>query len=87
VAASPQGKIKMANIKGRCEPAYSIVTSFGGVTQTAKICGITLGAVSRWMSKDGGGGVIPTAHWKALLIYGRAHGIKITLTALSGIVL
>lgn len=77
----------MAHIKGRCEPAYSIVSSLGGVTQTAKICGVTLGAVSRWMAKDGGNGVIPTAHWKAMLIYGRQHGIRITLTALSGIVL
>lgn len=74
----------MANIKGRCEPAYSIIVALGGVTRTAKICDITCGAVSRWLSSDGGKGVIPLAHWTKIIEYARKHNIALSVYDLSG---
>lgn len=75
----------MAFIKGRCEPAYTIVSLLGGVTQTAKVCGITAGAVSRWMSPDGGNGMIPFPHWERIINYTRKRNINIDVYDLSGI--
>lgn len=75
----------MANIKGRCEPAYSIVLILGGVTQTAKICGVTLGAVSRWLSPRGSNGLIPLVYWAKIIDYAQKHNIKISIHDFLGI--
>jgi hypothetical protein len=75
----------MADIKGRCEPAYSIVVKLGGVGATARICGLTTSAVSRWLSKAGTGGDVPVIHWKKLIVYARTHGVAVDLHDLSGI--
>jgi len=75
----------MANIKGRCEPAYSIVMKLGGVCRTADVCGITPGAVSRWLSEDGGNGIVPVKHWYLIMAYSKRRRIKMTLNGLSGI--
>ena len=75
----------MAFIKGRSEPAYSVVLKCGGVMNTASICSITAGAVSRWISTDGGDGIVPTKHWPLILAYAKKHKIKISLNDLSGI--
>jgi predicted transcriptional regulator len=78
----------MANIKGRCEPAYNVVVRLGGVTSTAKLLGITQGAVSRWLAtKDtyGTNGSIPRRYWDDILAFSQKHKIKIDLHDLSGI--
>lgn len=75
----------MANMKGRSEPAYSVVLKLGGVVSTASVCGVTPGAVSRWISKEGGDGIIPVPHWKRILDYAGKHKLKINLSDLSGI--
>jgi hypothetical protein len=52
---------------------------------TASVCSITAGAVSRWISVDGGDGIVPTKHWPLILAYAKKHKIKISLNDLSGI--
>jgi len=75
----------MAHIKGRCEPAYSIVRRLGGVTPTAKILGIGPSSVSRWLVEDGTAGKIPQTHWTALIAHAKKRKIKISLEDLFGI--
>ena len=75
----------MAHIKGRCEPAYSIVKRLGGVTSTAKILAIGPSSVSRWLIADGTAGKIPQNHWNALIAYAKKRKIKISLHDLFGI--
>ncbi len=77
----------MANIKGRCEPAYSIVRRLGGVTPTAKILSIQPSTVSRWLIKDGTNGQIPQKYWITLLNHALSRNIKINLADISGIVI
>jgi hypothetical protein len=75
----------MAHIKGRCEPAYSIVKRLGGVTSTAKILAIGPSSVSRWLIADGTAGKIPQNHWNALIAHAKKRKIKISLHDLFGI--
>jgi hypothetical protein len=77
----------MANIKGRCEPAYSIVRRFGGVTPTAKILSLQPSTVSRWLTADGTNGQIPQKYWITLLNHALSRNIKINLADISGIVI
>lgn len=78
----------MAFIKGRCEPAYNIIVRLGGVSRTAKICGVGQSTVSRWLVwpiDAGTGGRIPQNHWETILAYAKKKRIKIDLHDLSGI--
>jgi len=75
----------MAHIKGRCEPAYSIVRRLGGVTPTAKILSIAPSSVSRWLIEDGTAGKIPQNHWKALIAHAKKRKINISLHDLFGV--
>lgn len=78
----------MANIKNRCEPAYYVIVRLGGVTSTAKLLGITQGAVSRWLASNelyGTNGIIPRRYWDDILAFAQKHKIKIDLHDLSGI--
>lgn len=77
----------MANIKGRCEPAYSIVRRLGGVTRTAKILKVQISTVSRWLTVDGTNGQIPQKYWVTLLNHALSRKIKISLEDISGIVI
>jgi hypothetical protein len=77
----------MSHIKGRCEPAYTIVRRFGGVTPTAKILSIGPSSVSRWLVPEGTGGVIPQSHWVKLLNHAIKRNISLSLKDLSGIVI
>jgi hypothetical protein len=74
----------MAHIKGRCEPAYTIICRFGGVTPTAKILKVAPSSVSRWLIKSGTAGKIPQIHWKALLANAEKRNINISLEDLFG---
>mgnify|MGYP003649743553 CR=1 FL=1 len=78
----------MADIKGRKEPAYSVIIRFGGVTNTAKICKLQPSAVSRWLinrAKGGTNGTIPQVHWPRLLAHASKVGVKLTVQELSGL--
>jgi hypothetical protein len=75
----------MAHIKGRCEPAYSIVCRLGGVTPTAKILKVAPSSVSRWLVPEGTAGKIPQTHWKALIANAKKRKIKISLKDLFGV--
>lgn len=77
----------MADIKGRSEPAYSIVRRLGGVTPTAKILSVTPSTVSRWMTETGTAGQIPQKYWIKLLNHALARNINITLKDISGIII
>jgi hypothetical protein len=77
--------IVMAHIKGRSEPAYTIVCRFGGVTPTAKILKINPSTVSRWLVENGTAGLIPQPYWVKLLNHASDKGIKLNLQDLSGI--
>lgn len=74
----------MRYIKGRCEPARSIVRRLGGVSATASIIGVYPSSVSRWMTKDGTAGMVPQKHWKDILKHAAERNIKITLEDLLG---
>lgn len=78
----------MAYIKGRCEPAYSVIVACGGVCKTATLLGISPGAVSRWLirakpgsSNMGTGGAIPARYHPALVTWSQAHQVPISLGA------
>lgn len=75
----------MSHIKGRSEPAYSIVRRFGGVTATAKILSVAPSSVSRWLIPEGTAGKIPQTHWKALIANAKKRKIKISLKDLFGV--
>ncbi len=78
----------MAAMKGRCQPAYSVISRLGGVSRVADILGITQSAVSRWIitkSKGGTDGRIPQKYWEDLLHYTEKRGIKIDIHDLSGL--
>ncbi len=77
----------MASIKGRCEPAYSVIRRLGGVTPTAKILDVNPSTVSRWITTDGTNGQIPQKYWIKLLNHALSRNIKITLTDISGIII
>jgi len=77
----------MGHIQGRCEPAYSVVRRFGGVTPTARILGIQASSVSRWLVDAGTAGKIPQAHWVKLLNHAIKRNISLSLADLSGIVI
>ena len=51
----------MGHIKGRQEPAYSVVKRLGGVVATARIIQVNASTVSRWILSGPGttGGSIP----------------------------
>ena len=75
----------MSHIKGRCEPAYSVVKRLGGVTSTAKILSVAPSSVSRWLIPEGTAGKIPQAHWKALLANAKKRKIPLGLRDLFGV--
>ena len=75
----------MAHIKGRCEPAYSVVKRLGGVTSTAKILSVAPSSVSRWLIPEGTAGKIPQAHWKALIANAKKRKIPLGLRDLFGV--
>jgi hypothetical protein len=78
----------MANIKGRCEPAYNVIVRLGGVIRTAKVCGVHQSTVSRWLVwpvHGGTGGLVPQRHWETIVAYAKKKRIKLDLHDLSGI--
>ena len=75
----------MSHIKGRCEPAYSVIRRLGGVTATAKILAIAPSSVSRWLIEDGTAGKIPQNHWKALIANAKKRKIPLGLKDLFGV--
>ena len=75
----------MGHIKGRCEPAYSVIRRLGGVTPTAKILSIAPSSVSRWLVDEGTAGKIPQNHWKALIANAKKRKIQISLEDLFGV--
>lgn len=75
----------MGHIKGRCEPAYSVIRRLGGVTPTAKILKIAPSSVSRWMVEEGTAGKIPQNHWKALIANAKKREIELSLEDLFGV--
>ena len=75
----------MGHIKGRCEPAYSVVRRLGGVTPTAKILSIAPSSVSRWLVEEGTAGKIPQNHWKALIANAKKRKIELSLEDLFGV--
>ena len=75
----------MGHIKGRCEPAYSVVRRLGGVTPTAKILSIAPSSVSRWLVEEGTAGKIPQNHWSALIAHAKKRKIEISLEDLFGV--
>jgi len=77
----------MAYIKGRCEPAYTIVRRLGGVMKTAKILDLTPSTVSRWLVETGTAGQIPQKYWITLLNHALARNINLTLKDISGIII
>ena len=77
----------MAHIKGRCEPAYTVVCRFGGVTATAKVLSVQPSSVSRWLVQEGTNGSIPQRHWVNLLNNAIKRNISLSLKDLSGIVI
>ena len=77
----------MASIKGRCEPAYSVVRRLGGVTRTALLLSLSSPAVSRWLvpfGSFGTGGKIPQKYWDDILAFSNRTGIAIDIYDLSG---
>ena len=78
----------MAHIKGRLEPARTIIIRLGGVTRTAEVAGCKPSSVSRWMiPQDQGGtaGTIPQKYWHAIVQHCKEHKIKLDIYDLSGI--
>jgi len=75
----------MGHIKGRCEPAYSVIRRLGGVTPTAKILSIAPSSVSRWLIEEGTAGKIPQNHWKALIATAKKRKIELSLEDLFGV--
>lgn len=78
----------MASIKGRCEPAYNIVSHMGGVKSTAKLLKINPSTVSRWLTtpdNGGTGGNIPQKHWPSILRHAKRFGINLDVYDLSGL--
>jgi hypothetical protein len=75
----------MGHIKGRCEPAYSVIRRLGGVTPTAKILSIAPSSVSRWLVEEGTAGKIPQNHWKALISNAKKRKIELSLEDLFGV--
>jgi hypothetical protein len=75
----------MGHIKGRCEPAYSVIRRLGGVTPTAKILCIAPSSVSRWLVEEGTAGKIPQNHWSALIAHAKKRKIQISLEDLFGV--
>jgi hypothetical protein len=82
-ASSTKG-FEMGHIKGRCEPAYSVIRRFGGVTPTARILSLSPSTVSRWLIEDGTAGKIPQNYWKFLIAYAKKRKIEISLAELFG---
>jgi len=78
----------MSHIKGRREPAYSIVTRLGGVSKTATICGVCPSVVSRWLvgkKQFGTSGLVPQRHWPRLMAHCKQFKIPISLSDLAGL--
>lgn len=64
----------------RCEPANTIITKLGGLTQVARMADITPNGVMRWrMPKDkrGTGGAVP--HWYIPALMAGAHEMGVSL--------
>jgi hypothetical protein len=75
----------MASIKGRAEPAYSIVVRLGGVSATAKLLNLNQSSVSRWLTHTGTAGLIPQKYWVKILGFAKRHKISITIDDLAGL--
>jgi hypothetical protein len=77
----------MGHIKGRQEPAYSVVKRLGGVAATARIIQVNASTVSRWILSGPGttGGNIPQKYWPELLLWASHRGIDISLHDLAGL--
>lgn len=78
----------MAAIKGRCQPAYNIVTHLGGVIQTSKMLKVNPSTISRWLitpEQGGTGGQIPQRHWPRILKYAQRFRIKLDVYDLAGL--
>lgn len=78
----------MARIKGKCEPARSVIVRLGGVTKTSEICGCAPSSVSRWMipnDEGGSAGSIPQKYWHEIVQYCNKSKIKMDIYDLSGI--
>lgn len=55
-------------------PAEIVVTRFGSMSNVAKVCGVAISTVMRWVK---GSGFIPAQHYETLLA--AAHAQKIPL--------
>lgn len=73
-------------IKNRKEPAFSVVSTLGGVRATAALLEIDPSAVSRWLTakdKGGTGGVIPQKYWRPILRHAKYSKLEITISDLA----
>lgn len=64
----------------RCDPAHSIIETFGGISAVAKIAGVTPHSVMRWRTpreKGGTGGFIPHWHVQRLLKAASDRGLPL----------
>ena len=77
----------MGHIRGRQEPAYSVVKRLGGVAATARIINVNPSTVSRWILPGPGttGGSIPQKYWPEFLLWASSRGIDIGLLDLAGL--
>lgn len=77
----------MGHIRGRQEPAYSVVKRLGGVAATARIINVNPSTVSRWILSGPGttGGSIPQKYWPEFLLWASSRGIDIGLHDLAGL--
>jgi DNA-binding transcriptional regulator YdaS (Cro superfamily) len=57
-------------------PASVVIDTFGGVRKTARLLGLSPGAVSRWQTRDGG--AVPGKHHVALLLAAKSARLKLT---------
>lgn len=74
--------------KNRKEPAYTVVTTLGGVRATAALLDIDPSAVSRWITpknKGGTGGVIPQRWWPAILRHAKYAKLELTVSDLAAV--
>lgn len=74
--------------KKNLDPAYTVISRLGGYRPTARVLGISPGAVLRWTlpaNRQGSDGTIPQRHWLPILNYAKRNNIEISLLDLANI--